>query len=84
MKAAQWLERALEELDGAKEYVALAYAEKNSAPKLREMARQELQHGQNLFEMSRDAEYEDDDGTDDLVAKYAQCRATVKMMIDSM
>lgn len=88
MKSVECMSHALEELNGAKEYVTMAYAMKGHHPdlasKLREMARQEMQHGQNFFDMSQNSEQEHGDGYADKVAEYAECRATIKMMLDSM
>ena len=88
MKAIECMSHALEELDGAKEYVTMADAMKGHhhdwSSKLREMARQEMQHGQNFFDMSQKAEQEHGDGYADKVAEYAECRAKSKIMLDSM
>lgn len=88
MNALDCMKHAMEELNSAKEYVAMAYAMKGAhsdwASKLREMARQEMQHAENFYQMSQKAEKEHGDGYAQCVAEYAECRATVKMMIDSM
>lgn len=51
-------------------------------PNWRSMPREELL--EMIFDMLQKAEQEHGDGYADKVAEYAECRATIKMMLDSM